>query len=142
MEKFLGKVKKGLPNECWPWEGTTNNGYGQVTMPGRQVAAHRLSYQAWIGPIPEGLDIHHVCHNKLCVNPAHLEALPHKDHTRQHLTNPLTQNFLKTHCLRGHELSGYNVYVINGSRNCRECNNRRNRESYARKKAVNQGPTG
>lgn len=133
MEKFLAKVEKGVPNECWPWLGTTNNGYGQVTMPGRQISAHRLAYAAWIGPIPEGFEVHHICENKSCVNPAHLDSLPHKDHTRRHLTNPLTQNFLKTHCKRGHELTGYNVYPTkSGGRTCRECNNMRNREHYAR----------
>jgi len=60
-------------SECWEWTGTRTNGYGEAFYNGKKGAAHRLAYEKWVGPIPEGLLIRHKCDNPPCINPDHLE---------------------------------------------------------------------
>lgn len=81
---------EGGPDDCWPWIGQRNaNGYGRSSVKGRKTYAHRTVYEVWVGPIPDGHDIDHLCHNRdetcpggttcphrACVNPAHLIPLP------------------------------------------------------------------
>lgn len=62
---------------CWPWTGTlTGDGYGNFRAGGGMVKAHRWSYEHHIGPIPDQFEVDHMCHNRVCVNPAHLRAVP------------------------------------------------------------------
>jgi hypothetical protein len=80
---FIDKVDRfldGRPEgECWPWRGVrTMHGYGSVTLDGRAVVAHRASYETFVGPIPEGLEIDHLCRVRECVNPEHLEPVTHE----------------------------------------------------------------
>ena len=68
----------GAPDECWNWEYYTNSyGYGMVWVNGRSVRAHRVSYEAHRGTIPDGTEIDHQCHNRACWNPAHLRTVTH-----------------------------------------------------------------
>jgi hypothetical protein len=70
--------------ECWIWTGTTDrHGYGRVRPDGRSTGAHRWSYEATVGPIPEGLELDHLCNNPPCVNPAHLEPVTHAENMRR-----------------------------------------------------------
>jgi hypothetical protein len=76
-ERFWAKVTKS--DDCWEWTGSRGNyGHGALAVDGRNVGAHRFSYELAIGPIPTGLVIDHMCHNPPCVNPAHLRAVTHK----------------------------------------------------------------
>jgi len=74
--RFWPLVERGGPDECWPWRGFRNQyGYGRFRVHYRRVVAHRVAYELTKGPIPAGLTIDHLCRNRLCVNPAHLEAV-------------------------------------------------------------------
>ena len=70
-ERLLRKVEK-QPGGCWIWQGETNQGYGQINLSGRRRTVHRVAYEVWIEPIPEGLQVQHLCGNRGCCNPDHL----------------------------------------------------------------------
>ena len=119
-------------NGCWLWTGKVqNSGYGQMSVFGGIAPAHRVAYELYVGAIPEGLVIDHLCRTRFCVNYEHLEPV-----TAQ--TNILRGNGLaavnarKEECLHGHPLSGDNVYLNAGRRHCRICVNARARKNQAR----------
>ncbi|MGN6656407.1 MAG: HNH endonuclease [Rhodanobacter sp.] len=78
--RFWAKVVKGSPSECWEWTGPKQpRGYGTFTVAGSgTLLAHRVSYELAVGPIPDGMFIDHMCHNRACVNPAHLHVVTRK----------------------------------------------------------------
>lgn len=86
------------------------------------VLAHRYAYELLVGPIPEGLHIDHLCRVRLCVNPAHLEAVTCHENNRRS-TSPTAVNAKKTHCPRGHEYTEENTYFAppDGRRMCKPC---------------------
>ena len=88
-ERFTARVQKG--DGCWEWQGYRflrrggTTGYGKFGVtPQRTVQAHRFAYELWVGPIPKGHVVHHVCENIACVRPDHLEAVPNGVHQRRH----------------------------------------------------------
>jgi len=108
----------------WPHLDTKR--YGRITVweDGRRryVRAHRYSYEAFVGPIPEGLTLDHLCRVRNCVNPEHLEPVSLKENLLRGDSSP-AHNARKTHCMRGHALSGDNLYINPGTgyRACRTC---------------------
>lgn len=125
LEAALRSEIAEQPDGCWSWTGRRHTGgYGQIKVFGRLVLAHRLAYEAWVGPIPDGFDVDHTCLNRLCINPAHLEAVTRQENVLRG-RGPTAVNARKTHCLRGHPLSGSNLYVYNGRRQCKECQRQR-----------------
>lgn len=72
-ERFEQKFEKKGPDECWPWTGSkTGEGYGQMVLKGKIRRAHRIMYTNYVGKIPKGKLIRHLCNNPACVNPKHL----------------------------------------------------------------------
>lgn len=111
---------------CWTWSGCHAGGYGRVRINSRTHAVHRLVYEDMIGPIPAHLEIDHLCHNRGCCNPAHLEPVTRK----VNLNRGRNANLEKRVCKHGH--SKWRRY--NGRRYCAECGYRRTRQWLLKKR--------
>jgi hypothetical protein len=122
-ERFDAKVQR--TSECWLWTGAkTDQDYGTIGLLGRTCYAHRLAHERYKGPIPAGWDVDHLCHERACVNPDHLEAVPHGENVRR---GDLVAR--KTHCAQGHPWTEEHIYVRpgNGHRMCGTCSSERSR---------------
>lgn len=133
--KFISNVKV-IFGSCWEWTGTKRtNGYGSFYAKNKQTQAHRAMYAWVVGPIPIGDVVHHICDNKGCVNPDHLQLMSHSIHTSIH--HGPSHNANKTHCKKGHPFSDENTIIMlreNGTfrgRKCRVCTNARQRKRRA-----------
>lgn len=125
MDRFEAKFVKG-PG-CWLWTaGLTQGGYGKFFVAGKTVLAHRFSYEMYVGEIPSGLQIDHLCRTRECVRPDHMEPVTLAENIRRGETG--ANNRAKTHCPLGHEYTKNNIYRINGSRRCATCQKARTRE--------------
>lgn len=119
---ILDHVAMG-PRGCWIYTGALDaNGYGERIMVNyRRQAPHRWTYEMPRGPIPDGLQIDHLCKTPRCVNPDHLEATTARINVLRS-DNPAAQNARKVDCKRGHPLTGANLYTTpDGRRQCRVC---------------------
>jgi hypothetical protein len=130
-DRFWAKVDKS--GECWEWKGAKNqDGYGMFAPKtfrksltargtGRLYTAHRFAYEDLVGPIDVRMVIDHLCRNRACVRPEHMQAvLPGVNTLRGY--NPFAINGRKSHCHKGHEFTPENTYINpQDSRVCREC---------------------
>jgi hypothetical protein len=150
--RLWSRVDLRGPDECWPWQGSRDGGgYGilRVGAGKSKAKAHRLSYELAYGPIPDGLEIDHVCHSRdqecrggltcphrQCVNPAHLEAVSHRENGLRGRSFALP-NAMKTHCPQGHPYDSVNTYISpsSGGRVCRTCT-RESQRRYQQRKAA------
>jgi hypothetical protein len=132
IERFTKKYVVDPTTNCWNWVGQLNaDRYGVFQRRRRvQQPAHRWSYEHFVGPIPEGLTIDHLCHNTACVNPAHMEAVTNSENVRRLWERRREQggrvhpNSRKTHCKHGHEFTPENTWhppQRTDWRSCREC---------------------
>lgn len=125
--RILHNVEMVPESGCWIWMRALNgHGYPQMHLRGKQVRVHRVSYEAFVGPIPDGCFICHRCDTPACVNPNHLFAGTNSDNLLDAVAKRRQWQSSKTHCLSGHEFTPRNTYIgirRNGStmRVCREC---------------------
>ena len=127
---------------CWLWKGYINKttGYGTInSYENVQTLAHRFSYEFFIGEIPKDLQIDHLCRNRACVNPLHLEPVTSRVNGLRG-TSPAAVNAKKTSCKSGHEFNEKNTYYRTGNnaiptRMCRTCINRVSKETKLRNPA-------
>lgn len=116
--------------------GNGSDGYGKVIVDGKFVYTHRLAYEMYVGPIPKGYELDHLCRIRHCMNPTHLELVDRRTNTLRGRCPEITRaRFLSmTSCKWGHPFSGDNLYVNeNGHRKCRACSRQRARVRRALK---------
>lgn len=119
VDLFWSKVDKS--GECWLWTKATQKGYGVFWVPPQNRRAHVVAYNLLVGPVPEGLDLDHLCRVRHCVNPSHLEPVTRKENVLRGETRA-AENAAKTHCVRGHPFDDENTRISpKGLRICREC---------------------
>lgn len=140
-ERFWDKINV-TEQGCWEWNGTLHRkGYAQCKLGGRTRQTHRVAYTVLVGPIPDGLDIDHLCRVRRCVNPSHLEPVTAAENNRRAArAKGRNARARKTHCPQGHPYDEANVYTDpRGDRQCRTCRRERNREAAARRRAAQMG---
>lgn len=126
-----------MPDGCWRWDGSlTPTGYGRIGIGGRlanggkRIRAHRVTWVWLRGPIPDGLELDHLCRNTRCVNPDHLEPVTHRVNIQRGYAS-------ETHCRRGHRRTPENTYTHPAGSGCRECIrllDRNRRRAYRRQR--------
>lgn len=121
--RFWTLVSKG--DTCWNWTGRLfASGYGAFSLRGVSLRAHRVSFALANLEIEPGMEIHHTCENKRCVNPEHLEEMTVEEHRALQR---------KPYCSKGHPMRSPNLIYKRGSRICKTCHYEANRERHARR---------
>lgn len=121
---FYSKIKINEETGCWKWIGAlSSGGYGDISINGRTLRAHRLSFLLHKGDLIKGLTLDHLCRNRSCVNPEHLEQVTYQENILRG-EGICAINSRKTHCKNGHPLSGKNLHIRpNKGRDCKICKN-------------------
>ncbi len=123
IDRFLAKINP-VESGCWEWTGSCHWGYGQFWNGIKQVKAHRFSYEFFNGKVPDGLDLDHLCRNRKCVNPDHLEPVTRSINCLRgagRFRAGLVKS-ARTHCQHGHPYTPENTYIRpEGYRCCRTC---------------------
>jgi len=136
---LLERIQRNLvpePNSgCWIWTACVNrDGYGKISVSGRDRVAHRVAYELLVGPIPDGMQLDHLCRTLACVNPEHLEPVTPGENQRRGYAarGPVS------HCKNGHEFTPDNTYSRQRNeglvRECRQCHSERERDRRRRRK--------
>lgn len=139
-ERFWSKVSKNGPipenrpelGPCWQWIGGVNSsGYGQFYIERQPHRSHIISYRLIVGKVPEGLELDHLCRNRRCVRPTHLEPVTHRVNCLRGIS-PAAICAQKTECSKGHPFTVENTYVDRlGKRHCRTCRKAANKKWVA-----------
>lgn len=137
VERLLSKTRLS-DDECWLWTGATTGrtGYGSTRLDGVRMTAHRAVWTLLVGPIPEGMELDHLCRIRLCVNPEHLEPVIQRTNWERG-DAPSAKAARSGLCKRGHPLEGDNLvpwqWEHRGRRQCKTCSDASKR-AYKRRK--------
>ena len=124
---------------CWLWKGALLEGYGVFNWRGAKEKAHRAVYELLEGPIPEGLELDHLCRVTACVRPSHLEPVTHAENIRRG-QSPAAECARRTHCKHGHEFTEANTLPrSDGGRRCRTCDDARKTRMRDARRYANAG---
>jgi len=139
-ERFWAKVRK--TEACWLWTASTNGAPGYGIFRGgvgrdkygssRWVLAHRFAYELLVGPIASAMEVDHLCRVRLCVNPAHMEIVPHRTNTLRS-TSPSAVAAQRNGCGKGHPYTPDNLRIADGKRRCVTCDRAKERLAYIRR---------
>jgi hypothetical protein len=153
LERFLSRIV--ITESCWFWTGhVQDDGYGRISIGGRHgkgLMVHKVAYELWVGPIPEGLVIDHTCHNadslcdgrscihRRCVNPDHLEGVTQAINVARG-RGIAAINANKVRCIHGHPFDDANTYVTpDGKRACKQCKRISGKQTDARRAPRRRG---
>jgi hypothetical protein len=134
QQRLMALTDVGDGTGCWEWHGRRQlSGYGQVWVNEQRRAdpAHRVSYEAFVGPIPEGLQIDHLCRNRRCIRPDHLEPVTAAENFARS-THPAALTKKTGVCGRGHDLAVHGKTTTSGTTEitrCQECRRERERKA-------------
>lgn len=139
-ERFWSKVDRPNADGCREWVAARDrHGYGRFNLAGRCWEAYKLAWEEKFGTVPEGLELDHLCRNRACVNPDHLEPVTHAENQRRSVQPSASW----THCVNGHEFSEANTYIRpRGGRSCRRCTAESQRRYQERKATSRNGRSG
>ena len=125
QERFLARMNVDTETGCWLWTGRlSSHGYGEcrIKRNGKPIRfAHRVAYYLFVGPIPEGLQLDHLCRVRHCVNPEHLEPVTSRENILRSPFTVASRWAQRTHCNYGHEFTPENTGMRKGNRFCRTC---------------------
>ena len=118
-ERFWPKVDKS--GDCWVWlAGKDSHGYGVFSIPSKSVGAHKFAYELLVDKVPKGMELDHLCRNRGCVNPKHMEVVTARTNTLR--GEGITAYWARrTHCLHGHKYTPKNTYTAPNKPNARFC---------------------
>lgn len=136
VDRLLSKTWRNPATGCWEWVAALRGvkGYGSFTLNGRSTQAHRASYTLLVGPIPDGAVLDHLCRNRKCVNPEHLEPVTDRENILRG-DGVAAHNAQKTSCKNGHAFTPENTLTHKSGRGCRQCGRDRSRAYMARKRS-------
>jgi HNH endonuclease len=136
-ERVFARLIIDQESGCLLWTGALTKGYGVTSESGQNRYVHRVMYEWFVGPIPDGTEIDHLCRVKHCAAPAHLEAVTHAENAQRGEVRLV--NGTKTHCPHGHLYDEANTYLNKGKRSCRQCTYERNKARRLRLAAPKGG---
>lgn len=136
-ERFQEKIQIDDESGCWLWIGyLLPGGYATISFQGKKQYAHRVAYSQFVGPIPEGMVLDHLCRIRNCCNPAHLEPVTQAENSRRAIWGPPRPNQVRDQCRKGHPYTEENTLPDNGDgRKCRTCYLESKRRAYLRKQS-------
>jgi hypothetical protein len=143
MVNAFGPISPIMGSRCWIWDGAETGAgygffkYGSTVRPDglTSTLAHIFAWQLLRGPVPDGLELDHLCRITLCCNPDHLEPVTHRENILRG-NGICALNFRKTHCKRGHEFDSANTRFYRTSRICRACERDRDRKRQRKQVAA------